>query len=51
MGPQFSQIDINHDGDIDLQEATEFFAKMPQQQRGPRPEGAPEGQRPDAPRN
>lgn len=51
MGPQFSQIDTNHDGGIDLQEATTYFANMPQQQRGPRPEGAPEGQRPDAPRN
>jgi Ca2+-binding EF-hand superfamily protein len=57
MQAQFETIDTNHDGKIDLVEATAYFASMPAQGggrgpggpggpgggRGPRPEGAPAG--------
>jgi Ca2+-binding EF-hand superfamily protein len=54
MQAQFEALDTNHDGKIDLLEATTYFANMPAQGggrpgggqgggRGPRPEGAPAG--------
>ena len=45
MQPQFDAIDVNHDGKIDLEEATTYFATMPQQGGGPG--GGPGGGRPN----
>ncbi len=39
MQAQFEAIDLNHDGKIDMEEATTYFATMPQQ--GGRPGGGP----------
>ncbi len=53
MQAQFEAIDLNHDGKIDMEEATTFFATQPQGggRPGGRPEGAPGGRMPrnDAP--
>ncbi|MGI4852430.1 MAG: EF-hand domain-containing protein [Janthinobacterium lividum] len=44
MQSQFEAIDTNHDGKIDMEEATTYFATMPQQQGG-RPGGGPPRER------
>lgn len=53
MQAQFETIDLNHDGKIDMEEATTYFATQPQGGGRPasRPEGAPAGRMPrnDAP--
>ena len=49
MQPQFGAIDLNHDGKIDMEEATTYFATQPQNGPGGGPRGRT-GDGPGAPR-